>query len=369
MPSSLASIRSRVLPHFPVAVDAPLAPLGQGLINETFLLDAPAPGQPARRYVLQRVNPLFSPAIHQNIQAVTSAVAAAGLVTPALLPTREGELCLQLPGDIAGLDGRIWRVMTYVPGHCFDVLSTDPAEAARQAAAAGALIARFHAALDGVSHTFVGLRAGVHDTPRHLATLTRALAEHGAHALHAAVAPLGAQILAAAAALPALPSLPPRICHGDLKFNNVLFAAAVPPGSAQALCLIDLDTVGPQPLAFELGDAWRSWCNRSGEDEPEASLDLDIFTASLEGYRQAYGQPLSADQRRALLLGPEWISLELAARFAADALNETYFGWDPGRFASRGAHNLVRARGQFSLHRAFVAARQARSQALGCSVT
>jgi len=71
--TALAAIRTLVLPHFPVEADAPVAPLGHGLINETFVLDAPAPGLPQRRYVLQRVNPLFSPAIHQNIQAVTKA--------------------------------------------------------------------------------------------------------------------------------------------------------------------------------------------------------------------------------------------------------------------------------------------------------
>jgi len=358
---ALAAIRTLVLPHFPVTADAAVAPLGNGLINETFLLDAPGPGLPEGRCVLQRVNPLFSPAIHQNIQAVTAALAAAGMVTPALIPTREGQLCLQLPATAAA---GLWRLMTFVPGHSFDVLATAPEAAARQAAAAGALIARFHAALDGLSHQFVGLRAGVHDTPRHLATLERALAQHAGHPLHSVVAALAAEILTAAAALPALPALPPRVCHGDLKFNNVLFAGASPPDSEKALCLIDLDTVGPQPLAFELGDAWRSWCNRSGEDQPEAALDLGVFTASLDGYRQAYGRALSADERRALLLGPDWISLELAARFAADALNESYFGWDASRFTSRGAHNLLRARGQFSLHRAFVAARPARRRAL-----
>lgn len=360
MPPDLASITTRVLPHFPVSVEARVAPLGHGLINETFALDDPARG----RFVLQRVNPLFSPAIHENIQAVAAALAAAGMTTPALVPTREGRLCLQLPSPATGA-GETWRLMTYVDGHSFDVLSSDPGAGPRQAAAAGALIARFHAALDGLSHTFVGLRAGVHDTPRHLATLERALTEHTAHPLHPAVAPLGAALLAGAAALPALPALAPRICHGDLKFNNVLFAGAAPPDSERALCLIDLDTVGPQPLAFELGDAWRSWCNRSGEDQPDATLDLDLFTASLDGYRQAYGRALDADERQALLLGPEWISLELAARFAADALNESYFGWDPRRFPSRGAHNLLRARGQFSLHQAFVASRAVRARALG----
>ena len=361
MAPDIASIATRVLPHFPVAVDSALAPLGHGLINETFALDDPARG----RFVLQRVNPLFSPAIHDNIRAVTAALAAAGMMTSVLVSTRGGRPCLQLPSLIAGAPVEIWRLMTFVPGHSFDVLSSAPGAGPRQAAAAGALIARFHAALDGLSHPFVGLRAGVHDTPRHLATLKRALGEHTTHALHPVVAPLGAALLAAAAALPPLPALAPRICHGDLKFNNVLFAGATPPDSERALCLIDLDTVGPQPLAFELGDAWRSWCNRSGEDEPEATLDLDIFTASLDGYRQAYRRSLDAGERQALLLGPEWISLELAVRFAADALNEAYFGWDSRRFPSRGAHNLLRARGQFSLHQAFVASRTARARALG----
>ena len=46
------------------------------------------------------------------------------------------------------------------------------------------------------------------------------------------------------------------------------------------------------------------------------------------------------------------ISTELAMRFAADALNESYFGWNAERFPSRGDHNLVRAQGQANLARA-----------------
>ena len=48
------------------------------------------------------------------------------------------------------------------------------------------------------------------------------------------------------------------------------------------MCLIDLDTIG-RSLAFELGDAWRSWCNRTGENNPMAALDLQVFGASLDG--------------------------------------------------------------------------------------
>ena len=41
---------------------------------------------------------------------------------------------------------------------------------------------------------------------------------------------------------------------------------------------------------------------------------------------------------------------ELAARFATDALNESYFGWNRDAFPDRSTHNQVRAAGQLELH-------------------
>jgi aminoglycoside phosphotransferase (APT) family kinase protein len=215
-----------------------------------------------------------------------------------------------------------------------------------------------------MKHDFVGMRVGVHDTPRHLARLDEAIATHAAHRLFSEVEPLAQAIRAGAAALPPLPALAPRICHGDLKFNNILFAGSRPPDDARAIALIDLDTVGPLSLAYELGDAWRSWCNRAGEDDVNAVLDLEIMSASLRGYAAGLGRALTGDERRALLLGVEWVSLELSARFAADALFESYFGWDAARFRGRGEHNLVRALGQWSLHQALLAARDQRAAML-----
>ena len=356
MSNTEEEIRTRVLPRFPVSGDARLVPFGSGLINQTFqVTDALG-----ARFVLQKVNPLFPAAIHANIRAVTTALERAGLRTPVLVATIDATDCLELPASAAGERPSVWRMQTFVDGISFDVVVSQ-----KQATAAGALIARFHAALDGLNHAFVGLRTGVHDTPLHLQTLRRALVDQVGHPLHEEVAALGQRILAAAAQLPALPAVPARVGHGDLKFNNVLFAGPDAPARESAVCLVDLDTVGPQALAFELGDAWRSWCNRSGEDDVTAQLDLGIFEASFDGYATSLGRALTADERRALLLGPEWISLELAARFAADALRESYFGWDPTRFASRGAHNLVRALGQWSLHEAFVATHLQRARILG----
>lgn len=351
-----AEIRARVLPAYAGWEGAAITRIPGGLINRTYLVEVPG-----GRAVLQRVSPIFPPAVQDNIRAVTLRLQAAGLVTPRLVPTYDGRLFL--PADepsaleASGWEPGVWRMLSYVPGVTFDVV-----DSLGQAYGAGALIARFHHALVGISHAFDGLRVGVHDTRRHLARLAEAVTAYEGHRLSGEVVALAAAIAADAEALPPLPELPPAICHGDLKFNNILFAGARPPDSERALCLIDLDTVGPLSLAYELGDAWRSWCNRAGEDAATARLDLEVFRASLDGYRDGWGAALDVDTRRALLLGPEWVSLELSARFAADALAETYFGWDPARFPGRGEHNLLRARGQWSLHQELRAARAARAR-------
>jgi Ser/Thr protein kinase RdoA (MazF antagonist) len=342
-------VRARVLAHYPGLDEAEVRPFGAGLINETFLVT-----RGERRLILQKLAPIFPAVINRNVEAVTRRLAEAGMPTPRLVPTRAGE-----PGLDLGEDG-VWRLQTYVDGVAFDVVASPG-----QARAAGELVARFHGALDGLPHAFAGLRAGVHDTPRHVARLRDALAAHAGHRLFAQASALAGELLAAAGALAPLPELPARICHGDLKLNNVLFAGREPPASEQALCLIDLDTVGPMALAHELGDAWRSWCNRGHEDAPDAVVDLAVFRASWEGYRGGIGRTLGRDERRALVGGVDWISLELAMRFCTDALEESYFGWDPARYPGRGEHDLARARGQWALHRALEGCRGERARILG----
>jgi Ser/Thr protein kinase RdoA (MazF antagonist) len=345
-----ALIRERVLPQYPGWAEAILTPLPGGLINRTLLLEVDD-----ARAILQKVNPIFSPRIHENIAAVTTRLVEAGVPTPRLVATRTGAPYLSGPD----LGEGVWRMLSHVEGVGFEAV-TNP----RQARSAGLLIARFHRALDGLAHEFVGMRANVHDTPTHLRRLAEAASTHSQHRLSVEVRALADEIATAAERLPPLPALAPRVCHGDLKFSNVLFADHEPPASERAVCLIDLDTVGPLSLAYELGDAWRSWCNRAGEDTTDARLDLDVMRASLDGYREGLPSGLDAETRRALLLGVEWVSLELAARFAADALLESYFGWDARRYPGRGEHNLVRARGQWSLHGAFVSTRAAREEML-----
>jgi len=110
-------------------------------------------------------------------------------------------------------------------------------------------------------------------------------------------------------------------------------------------------------MAFELGDAMRSWCNPRGEDAGSVTFDLAIFAAAIRGFRAVADDLVSPDERRSIVFGLETVCFELAARFCVDVFDDSYFGWDPSRFASRREHNLVRARGQYVLGTAVRAAR------------
>jgi len=162
---------------------------------------------------------------------------------------------------------------------------------------------------------------------------------------------LAARILRAWGSWEGRLDLPERHIHGDLKISNVRFAGA------EATALIDLDTLAHGTLDVELGDAMRSWCNPAGEDASATEVDLAVFSALVQGYASTTRGDVLAEERDALVAGFAQIALELTARFLADALNERYFGWDATRFATRGEHNLLRARGQWALHEAVMRAR------------
>ena len=102
------------------------------------------------------------------------------------------------------------------------------------------------------------------------------------------------------------------------------------------------------PLYLELGDALRSWCNPEGEDSRDACFSIELFQAAIEGYAAELHSNIRAAEWQAIVTATQTIYIELAARFCADALNESYFGWNPEKFASRCEHNQVRAQGQLS---------------------
>ncbi len=314
-----------------------------GLLHQTYRVNASG----GSRFVLQRVSDVFSSAIQQNIAVVTRHLAARGFGTFELLETNEGDLFLDL-----GSDGR-WRLLTRLNGVSFDRL-----DSSRQARSAGALVGRFHAALDDFDASLAPMGIPFRETALYRERLVDAMARHGDHDRFADVAVLRERIEAGFAHLGAPPGTRDRVIHADLKISNVLFAEASGPARDEAVALIDFDTLMRFPLHGEWGDAWRSWCNRRGEDEREAVFDLDVFSASIEGFVEGFDRPIEKAERDSLLDATERLALELATRYATDALYESYFAWDRARFERAAEHNLVRADGQLSL---FEAAQRCRS--------
>jgi Ser/Thr protein kinase RdoA (MazF antagonist) len=312
-----------------------------GLINATYVVRVG--GQAVA--VLQRLHPIFGAEVNLDLEAVTNHLAARGVETPRLLRTLDGRAWCEH-------EQRVWRATTWVEGE--SVAAVPDPEWAR---VGGELVGQFHRAVADLSYEYRFVRSGVHDTQLHLARL-RACIDSGAVSGSGAGDPnvlvLGHEILAAATQLPELPTQPKRHIHGDLKISNLLFRRY----PIRAVALVDLDTLGHGSLAFELGDAMRSWCNPHGEDAGQVRFDISIFATAIAGFREVADSILSDAERTSVGVGLETVCVELAARFAVDVYEDRYFGWDPTRFESRRAHNLVRARGQLALATAVRAARR-----------
>ncbi len=317
-----------VLDAFELDADS-LVRAASGLINPTWYARSNRSGE----VVLQRVNPIFPAAVNLDIAAVTEHLMRKGYVTPRLVPSRHGPLWFEH-------EGALWRVLTRIEG-----VSRDALESTAQAGEAGRALAEFHRAMDDLDYTFQNARLGVHDTARHLRGLRDALAEHAGHRDIAIIRPLAERVLALAVDLPPLPATRDRVVHGDPKISNLMFAA----GGERAVCFIDLDTLTRMPVALELGDALRSWCNPATEDASDARFVPAFFEAAVRGYAAAARGLLAEDEWRSIPLGALTITVELAARFCADSLRERYFGWDARRYASASAHNQARTRGQLQV--------------------
>ena len=313
---------AHALEHWP-DIEGALRRSSDGLINDTFFV--------GDRFVLQRLHPVFRAEVNEDIAALTPVLARAGVPVPEIVPTAMDATCVTLHSGV-------WRVLTRLPGRTLHRVETP-----RQAFAAGEMLARFHSALRGARYDFRFSRPGAHDTDAHMVAMFDALRAHPGHRLGGEVRALAGEIATRWDGFGAVGRLPRRIGHGDPKISNLLLG---PSDTVEGV--IDLDTMGWTTLDVEVGDALRSWCNLGSEDDAAPEFDVGVAASALGGYLSA--APWLTDAESASFpRATERICLELAARFAADAIHESYFGWSAQRAATHGEHNLLRARGQLAL--------------------
>ncbi len=137
-----------------------IEPLGRGLINDTFSLEAGG-----QRYVLQRINGTVFPAperIMANLRILSSHLSERGtmdLRVPALITTREGADFLR------DADGGVWRLMEFIA----DAVTLTRIENAAQAREVGAVLGRFHRLVESLPiERFALSLPGFHATPAYL---------------------------------------------------------------------------------------------------------------------------------------------------------------------------------------------------------
>ncbi|MBK1633748.1 hypothetical protein CKO31_24000 [Thiohalocapsa halophila] len=316
---------------------APLAvaPLGDGLINDSYRVQAPAGA-----FVLQRLNSAVFPA-PERIMANLSALADAAAAHP--------ELGVRLPALAAadGLayvrdaDGGLWRLM-----ECIEPSRTLPAlERPAQAAEVGRVLGRFHRLGASLEPAALAVTLpGFHHTAGYLAALEATAAEARLDdAGRDTLARIGARrdLVSVLDEAVARGDTRPRPIHGDPKLDNLLFD----PAGERALGLIDLDTVQPGLLHHDIGDCLRSCCNRAGEaGAASARFDVGLCEALLSGYAETTAGLLSATEIDLIVPATRLIPLELGIRFLMDHLQgDRYF-----RVRHQG-ENLTKARRQLAL--------------------
>ena len=319
---------SSLLSHFSVGALLDSTLIDKGLIHATYRVDTETGS-----YCLQRLHQvLSSDEVARDYREVTRYLDDQRFPAPAMLPTRSGALLFE------DEEGFRWRLTTWLEGESVSSFSS-----LSQVFSAASLLGKFHATMAELSYDFQSQHP-LHDTPLHLARLKEAVENHRESPWWDEVRLLASEVEEALTPLLLPPDLPRRVVHGDPKVSNFLFDE-----SLEAVALIDLDTCTRHSVLVDLGDAVRSWC-REGAEAEEQHFHLERFAQLLHGYASSAPSLSSGEISRLATAGP-LITLELTARFLADTLNDSYFGWDSKNYPTRPHHNLARAKGMLFLAR------------------
>jgi Ser/Thr protein kinase RdoA (MazF antagonist) len=321
---------------------------GNGNINDTYLVTIDAALLEEKQFVLQRINTqVFKQPklIMQNMRTFTEHMRRRAREEghawemPRVIPASDGQ------DFFMDSEGNFWRAISYVHGaRSFETI-TDP-ELAREV---GYALGTFQYLISDLPiYKLADTLEGFHITPRYLQNFDRAFSQNGfksnpevkhclkfieqrrrfAHVLENAREQGQLQL---------------RPVHGDPKVNNVM----IDESTGRAISLVDLDTVKPGLVHYDIGDCMRSGCNPLGEETEQwevVEFDPAIGVAILEGYLAQARNFLTAADYDYLFDSIRLISFELGLRFFTDYLaGNVYFK------VRHPQHNLQRALVQFKL--------------------
>lgn len=319
---------------------AKLDPYGNGLINDTYLVRSNS-----TQFILQKINRGVFPKpekLMENLEVLfehiqKQSVSSVKLKFPEIIKTRTGKF------SFIDEDSSHWRALSFID----NTSSLEIIESNEDAEQAGFALGHFHrlasSLAPGLLHDSL---PGFHITPEYISqyhlvknkptcrkdSLESVFCENFIQARqHQADALEKAKHQGL---------LPLRVIHGDPKLNNILFDRH----SRQAVSIIDLDTVKPGLVHYDIGDCLRSCCNTEKDDASTAHFDLDICSTLLKSYLSETGSFFSKYDYDYLFKSIQLIPFELGLRFYTDYLEgNRYFK------ASEPDQNLQRAKAQFHL--------------------
>ena len=326
---------------------------GSGNINSTFLVTLAL--QPP--FILQRLNTavfcqpklvmnnicILSNYVHQRLQQIDLAPNLRWAM-PKVLFTKEKQ------NYYLASDGSFWRALSFIDNS----QSFDTIQDLQHAQEIGYGLGMFHHLLDDLpTEQLADTLKGFHITPQYLQHYRQIKARKTTKSKKTSFAPEISYCHKFIGDRPALPhvlenakaagKLKLRTIHGDPKINNIMIDCS----TKQAVAMIDLDTVKPGLIHYDIGDCLRSGCNPLGEETDtwsQVSFEPDLAQAILKGYLRVTRDFLTENDYQYIYDSIRLLSFELGLRFFTDYLEgNVYFK------VKHPEHNLARAMVQFKL--------------------
>jgi Ser/Thr protein kinase RdoA (MazF antagonist) len=332
-------------------------PFGSGNINDTFLVTVQAanakkvPDKLAPRFVLQRINTqvfqqpqlvmqnmrIFSEHVQECLTADNFCLNRRWEV-PRVLLTKDGQ-------DHYQENNNFWRSISFIEGsQTFDTIQD--LDHARET---GFGLGMFHRSISTLpTDQLADTLPGFHITPSYLQQFDKVVTNN--------IIPKTAEVVHCLKFIEECRSwttvledakdrgeLPLRTIHGDPKVNNVLIDIT----TQQAISLIDLDTIKPGLIHYDIGDCLRSGCNPAGEETADweaVHFEPELGQAMLKGYLDSAQDFLTDHDYKYIYDSLRLLAFELGLRFFTDYLNGSIY------FKTKyPEHNLLRALVQFRL--------------------
>ncbi len=323
---------------------------GSGRINDTYLVTMQAWDN--NKVILQRINgEVFSHPewVMSNIRTVTDHIkdrlkqknritSGRRWEVPTLFSAKDGK------DYIVDADNSFWRVMRFINAATFQEIRDEA-----HAREVGYGLGIFHSLISDLeADRLYDTIEGFHITPEYLRLFDSALekrnVKNGSKDFSFCTDFISERRQWASVLEDAKKGkkLSLRPIHGDPKLDNIMFD-----DSGRAVSIIDLDTVKPGLIHYDIGDCLRSCCNNLGEDTNytgDIYFRTDLCRAILQGYVSVAGSFLNENDYEYIYDSARLIAFELGIRFFTDYLaGNKYFK------VIKEEDNLMRALVQFRL--------------------